>query len=126
MIDVLELTCADPDAALSYYRSASGAKECNDGERIYEVRSAATVYLQADESCGYYRLTNGSGYISSNRAREKGWNVASVSCSDFRLQGLVKQCEHWMRSHLPYNPVRYNLPGPGPMELKANMPEVRS
>ena len=82
------------------------------------------MFLPKDESCGYYRLTDGQGYISSKEVKQKGWKAAPVSCSEVRLQDLVEQCEQWMRIHLNYRPVRFDLPGPGPMELKVDLPDV--
>lgn len=122
--DALELTCTDPDAALLVYNSACAAKEGATGDRIGVVSSIATVYLPKAESCGYYRLTNCRGYISSKQTKEKGWVIASFPCPELGLQGLVAQCEHWIRTHLPYRPVRFDLPGPGPMELKTDLPGV--
>ena len=120
----MELTCTDPDATLSVHNSVAAAKEGTVVVGSVEVKSAATVYLPKYESCGSYQLTAGQGYISSKQAKEKGWNVALVPCSVLRLKGLVEQCEQWMRTHLLYRPVRYDLPGPGPMELKVDLPRV--
>ena len=50
--------------------------------------------------------------------------MASIPCPEVRLRRLVGQCDEWMRTHLPFRPVRYDLPGPGPMELKVDLPEV--
>ena len=125
MADSLELTCTDPEAFLPVYNSASAVEEGIIDDRSSAVNSAVTVYLPKDESCGYYRLTDGRGYISIRQVKKKGWSVTSVPCSELRLQSLVGQCEQWMQTHLLYRPVRYNLPGPGPMELKADLPGVR-
>ena len=125
MADTLELSCTDPEAFLPVYNSVSAVEEGVTGSGFSSVKSAATVYLPKDASCGYYRLTDGRGYISIKQVKKKGWSVTSVPCSELRLQSLVGQCVQWMQTHLLYRPVRYNLPGPGPMELKADLPGVR-
>ena len=83
-----------------------------------------TAYLPEDESSAYYRLTDGRGYISRKQLKENSWIETLVSCSEVRLQGLVTQCEQWIQTHLPYRPVRFDLPGPGSIELKVELPEV--
>lgn len=125
MADTLELSCTDPEASLPVYNSASAAKESTGGVGSNKVKGAATVYLPKDESCGCYHLTDGRGYISNKQAREKGWIKASVPCPEARLQGLVEKCKQWVQTHLLYRPVRFDLLGPGPMELKVDLPGVR-
>ena len=113
---------ADDDTALPFLHS--GCQLIRADNNTAAIKSAVTVYLPEDKSCGYYRLTDGRGYVLNQQAKEFGWNFAYASSPEVRLQGLVKQCELWVRSHLPYNPVRFNLPGLGPMELKINLPGV--
>ena len=121
---MIELTCTNLDATLTVYPAASAGKEGFVSDKNVIVISAFTAYLPEDESGGY-RLTDGRGYISSKQAKEKGWNITSVPCSEVRLKSLVGQCEQWMRAHLPYRPVRFHLLGPGPVELKVDLHGVR-
>lgn len=122
--DTHELTCADPSADLSVFNSVSAAKKTITGDMTGVVKSAVTVFLPEVESCDYYRLTDGQGYISSQHVGERGWDVASIPNPEVRLKGLVEQCEMWILAALPYRPVYFYLPGPGPTELKVALPVV--
>lgn len=124
MADTLDLACSDPEATIRVYNSIFPFNDSVAGNGSV-LKSAVTVYLPEVDSFGYYRLTDGRGFISSKNLKEKGLNIASVPCPELRLQSLVRHCEQRLRTHIPYHPVRFDLPGPGPMVLKVDLPYVR-
>lgn len=123
--DTLQVTYANPVESFQLYSSVSAAREGLDVEAKNLVQGAVMVYVPEEESYGYYRLTNGGGYLSSNQVDEKACIFTPVACLETKLGHLVRQCEAWMRANLTYHPVRYDLPGPGSMELKVDLPKVR-
>lgn len=126
MADTLELTSTDPGGAITVYNSVSGAKEGVSGNGCSEREGAVAVYMPESDSCGFYCLTDGRGYISTEQAHGKDRKVSSVPCLEQRLKSLVAQCEECIRTNLPYRPVHFNLSGPGQMELKIDLPEVEN
>ena len=125
LANTLKLTGSSNSAALSIHKSSS-LKDgvAGDPFKTSSVWSAMTVYMPENKFCSYYRLTDGGGYLSSVQVKEQGWKITPTPCSELKLKSLVEQCEQWMRTHLQYRPVRYNLPGPGQMELKVDLPKV--